>query len=353
MALFLAVRLLWCSVYLLHQLKGQSDIQFLDLSKSLPSYLYRGMGAVYDDKLYAIHGATCSSSDGATCDLLSWFTFALDLSGIEFSGTNNKEIAFNNNPIWQTITISGDTFPSGSDGGYATAGSTYLGQYAYSIYPGTGQADASRFTMKYDLDTNAYVTRSSPEQDEWKEFPDTTDFYVESCNTNDGTYIYSIGGTTNSVSDQVVRLNVIANNNGENSDWEYLDSLVTPRRRASCTFISHSGGDYIYLLGGLDADNVRLDSIEQYTIDQDSWADFGLISGGVTMAVPRQQHVSYAHPNSEWIITLGGQGADSSITDIPIEIFDAVNRAVLATDIYYRQRFFYSTIYEYSCTRSL
>ena len=95
------------------------------------------MAGIYDNKLYAIQGAFCSDPDASTnpCSDPTDDTYTLDLSNVQLSTTNDKQIIFSpTSPVWQLESVGGVAVNSATDNGFSTSSTTYIDRFAYGVY---------------------------------------------------------------------------------------------------------------------------------------------------------------------------------------------------------------------------
>ena len=319
--------------------KSQSDVQIQNVSYtySLPTFSYGGMGAIFNNTLYAINGRNCTSTSIRSCHpLSSAVAFTLDLSnGITFDPQNRKKFTFNNNPFWQTIPIQ---LPSTSESStvYTLAGTssyTQLNQYVWNVFPGYAALQANNEIIKYDLLKNQYITSNINTHDYYALIEESRNL-VDACNTNDGaSNLYVIGGQNDDLieSKQAYKLEII------NDIWTKLEDAPIAIKGSSCVVLN----GYLYVMGGVNASDSKIDTIQVYDIANYIWD-----ISNVTMIQRRHRSVSYVHPNQEWIVTIGGR--DELDGACVTEYYEPNSELVVSVGNQYYNKQFYSSIWRYS-----
>merc|ERR1712228_660919 len=218
--------------------------------------------------------------------------------------------------------------------GTSTPTYTSTSNYGWILYPSGGEY-RTNLALKFDYNLKEYV--------------DLTDFastmsttrYSGSCNTNDGIYLYSIGGRK---SDNQFNTAQVLQYDIENDEWKNLNNLPTSLYEGSCTVLN----GILYHFGGQPggAPRTRIKNIYAYnTITQGSWSSVG------NLLLARNHAISVNHPN-DWILTVGGRQATDKMAQI-IELYDPMSKESFDTGMRYERKNEYHALYPYDLNTNI
>merc|ERR1712228_8054 len=218
--------------------------------------------------------------------------------------------------------------------GTSTPTYTSTSNYGWILYPSGGEY-RTNLALKFDYNLKEYV--------------DLTDFastmsttrYSGSCNTNDGIYLYSIGGRG---SDNADNMQKVRSYHIENDKWTVLTDLPRQLWGSSCTVLN----GILYNFGGQTGSNANsiLSTIYAYnTITQGSWSSVG------NLLLARNHAISVNHPN-DWILTVGGRQATDKMAQI-IELYDPMSKESFDTGMRYERKNEYHALYPYDLNTNI
>ncbi len=200
------------------------------------------------------------------------------------------------------------------------------------MFPSGGDS-RTNLALKFDFKLRAYA-----DLNEYEAYI-PSDRWSGSCNTNDGDYVYSIGGRgeENAVNtDLVIRYDIAED------AWTEMTNLPRTLYEGSCTVLH----GLLYHLGGQTgccAKN-RIADIYSFNLSastQSAWS--GPIGSGLLEA--RHHAVSVNHPN-DWILTIGGRKRSDDMAEI-VEIFDPQTGESTDSGLRFQRKNAFHALYRY------